>query len=767
MTAQKIVHESGTLHVTGKAVYIDDMNVPENTLFGLVVTSTIARGRVLSFDLTEAKKVSGVLAVLSYQDIPGHNQMGAVAHDETVLVKDSIEFIGQALFLIAAKNQDAAYLAAKKIKLETESLPPVVTIEDSMKMDWKLAPSVVMQQGDIKQGFETSKYILEDTIHSGAQEHWYLETQVAYAVPGENDEMKVYSSTQHPSETQALIAEVLGIGRHHVEVETRRLGGAFGGKETQANMVAIWASLLANNTRQPVKIRLFRDDDQKMTGKRHPFLTRYKIGFNDQGMIQAYEVNFNANAGYSTDLSMAILARARTHAENSYFIPNIHIESTAWKTNTASNTAFRGFGGPQGIFAIESAIEKIALHLKKDAAEIRFKNFYQLHDKNITPYGEVVENNRLFTIWKKITKSSAYIERKRIVDQFNEEHEFVKRGISLMPVKFGISFNTPFLNQAGALVNIYTDGTVLVNHGGIEMGQGLHTKMGQVAADELGIDLDNVKVNATNTSKVPNTSATAASSGADLNGMAVKNATDQLKWRMFEFLRDGNGGISIQKYEDLIFENNQVFSRKNPAERIKFIDLINQLYLNRISLSAQGYYRTPDLYFDKDTQKGRPFHYFVFGMSVSEIELDVLTGKHTILRTDILHDTGLSINPNLDKGQIEGAFIQSVGWCTTEECRWDKNGNLLNHSPDTYKIPGIKDIPEIFNVELLENAPNPNTIKQSKAVGEPPFIHGLSVFFAIQYAVSAVHNHCFPVQLSIPATHEKIVLAIKKMGAVR
>jgi xanthine dehydrogenase molybdopterin binding subunit len=686
--------------------------------------------------------------------------MGAIVSDETVLVSDTIQFIGQALFLIAAENKRLAKLAADAIQIEIEEYTPIVTLEDAMAQNNKLHDTLVMNRGDIVQGLADSKHIIEATAESGAQEHWYLETQVALAVPGEYNEMKVYSSTQHPSETQALVAEVLNVGRHEVVVETRRLGGAFGGKETQANMIAIWASLLAKTTSRPVKIRLFRDDDQKMTGKRHPFKTDYKIGFNDEGIINAYQVQFNANAGYSYDLSLAILARARTHAENAYYIPNIKIESTAYKTNLPSNTAFRGFGGPQGIYAIEDAIERIAHYLGIDAAEIRYRNFYQQNTKNTTPFGEVVEHNHLNVIWEQINEDADYLNRKKKVDEFNQENEYVKRGISLTPVKFGISFNTPYLNQAGALVNIYTDGTVLVNHGGIEMGQGLHTKIRQIVAAELGIAYDLVKVNATITSTVPNTSATAASSGTDLNGMAAKNATDKLKKRMVAYL--GKKWPDAQP-ENIVFEQGNVFDKENVINNIDFPQLVKEVYLARISLSAQGFYKTPNLSFNKETQQGRPFHYFVFGMAVSEIELDILTGLHRIIRSDILHDAGKSLNNTIDLGQIEGAFVQGVGWCTTEEIKWDKKGNMLNHSPDTYKIPGVRNIPEIFNVKLLKNVPNPNTIKQSKAVGEPPFIHALSVFFALSYAVASVKNHQFYPNLSIPATNEKMVLAVEEL----
>ncbi len=756
-------HESSNMHVTGKATFIDDMLLPVNNLYGHVVTTKIARGKLKTFSIKNALDVPGVKCILSHKDIPGTNQMGLLVEDEPILVNEDIDFIGQALFIIAATNETAALKAEKLIEYETEELKPIITIEDSIKNNWNHHATITMEQGDIDDGFADSPFVIEDTIESGAQEHWYLETQVAVSIPNENNDFKVYSSTQHPSETQELVAKALGLAKHKVEIETRRIGGGFGGKETQANMVAIWASLLANKTQQTIKFRLNRIEDQTITGKRHPFLTNYKIGFNEQGEILAYKVDFNANAGYSLDLSLPILARARTHAENAYYIPNIKIDSTCWKTNLPSNTAFRGFGAPQGIFAIEYAIEQIAQKLQKDAAEIRKLNFYKENSNNTTPYGQQVKNNRLHLIFEELIRSSDYYKRKESVNEFNSKNAYKKRGIAVTPVKFGISFNTPFLNQAGSLVNIYTDGSVLVNHGGIEMGQGLYTKIQQIVSVELGIVNASVKVNATNTSKVPNTSATAASSGTDLNGMAALNGVKIIKERLALLLCniwdiDKNSISNLDSY--FIYSEERITDPDKMENSLPFVEVIKRAYLERISLSAQGFYATPNLSFNKETQKGNPFHYFVFGLSISEIELDILTGRHLIIQTDILHDAGNSINADIDKGQIEGAFIQGVGWCTTEEIKWNEKGVMLNNSPDTYKIPGVRDIPNIFNVQLLKNSPNLNTVNKSKAVGEPPFIHGLSVFFAIDYAVSSVFNHLKKTNLMIPATNEKILTII-------
>ncbi|MCK4664136.1 MAG: xanthine dehydrogenase molybdopterin binding subunit [Bacteroidales bacterium] len=761
---KKVYHESGKFHVSGEAVYIDDMAVNDQLLFGYIYASPYAYAKIKSYDINKARKIDGIHAILSYKDIPGENQMGPVIHDEVVLAENEVNFIGQAIFIIAAENEDIARKAAKMIEVEYEILEPVLTIEDSAKKGMLLQQPRKIECGNTNEAFKKAENIIEGTLETGAQEHWYLETHVCLSVPGEGNEIIAYSSTQNPAETQALIAEVLNIPKMEVEVIMRRMGGAFGGKETQANHYAIWSALLCKKTNRPVKIRLFRDEDQKTTGKRHPFLINYKAAFDNNGIISAVEVELNANGGSSNDLTMAILERAMMHAENSYYIPNMKIIGKAWKTNLPSNTAFRGFGGPQGMAYIETIIDIIARKLNKDAAEIRYKNFFGINERNITPYGQKVENNRLYLIWDQLIKSSDYFNRRKQIEEYNNKNEFTKKGIAITPLKFGISFTTAFLNQAGALVNIYKDGTVLANHGGTEMGQGLHTKMKQIAATELGIDIENVKVNATNTSKVPNTSATAASSGTDMNGMAVKDATKKLKKRIATVLAEEfnkNSKTKLSKPENLIFENNFIYDKNNPDNKISFKEAVLKTYLSRVSLSATGFYKTPGVYFDREIGKGNPFFYYAFGMAVTEVQLDILTGSHKILRTDILHDAGKSINENIDIGQVEGAFIQGVGWCTTEECKIDEKGNLLNHSPDTYKIPGIQDIPSDFRVALLQGAPQPNTIRQSKAVGEPPFMLAFSGWLAIKDAISSVGNHKYEPDFSLPATNEVILLSIE------
>ncbi|MFZ4412601.1 MAG: xanthine dehydrogenase molybdopterin binding subunit [Bacteroidales bacterium] len=763
---KSIYHDSAIKHVSGKSIYINDMQAASGMLHGKVVYSPYAHARILSFKLEKARQLNGVHAILSYKDIPGINQMGPVIHDEPCLAIDSVHFIGQAVFLIAADSKEIALNAKKLIEIEYEILKPVTTLEEAIANNQLLSDARVIHRGNADEAMQSAKHVLKGCLKTGAQEHWYLETQCSHCIPDELNEMMVYSSTQNPSETQAIVAEVLGVSRNEVVVEVRRMGGAFGGKETQGNHTAAWAALLANHTRRPVKIHLSRDDDQIMTGKRHRFSSDYEIGFDDNGMITAYKVFLNADAGATADLSMAILERAVLHADNAYFIPNISVIGKAWKTNLPSNTAFRGFGGPQGIAVIENAIDSIARFLKKDAIEIRYQNFYGLTNRNTTHYEEKVENNHLFKIYDQLIQTSDYNKRRAEILAFNSGNEFYKRGMALCPVKFGISFTTAFLNQAGALVNIYQDGTVIVNHGGTEMGQGLHTKMQQIAAIELGIAPEYVKVNASNTSKVPNTSATAASSGSDLNGMAVKNAIDTIKLRLIETaIKEFNKiqDLNPSKTEDICFYNNYVFDNLHPDRKLLFKDVVKLSYFQQTSLSSTGFYKTPGIYYNRETGKGHPFHYYSFGMAVSEVELDILTGYHKILRTDILHDTGKSINEAIDIGQIEGGFMQGVGWCTTEDIKWDANGKLLNHSPDTYKIPSVQDIPADFRTALLKDAPHFSTIHQSKAVGEPPLMLAFSVWLAIKDAISALGNHEIDPEFSLPASNEVILKSIEKI----
>lgn len=765
---KQIPHDSAHKHVSGESVYVDDIPVSDQLLTGKVVYSPYAHARIKSFDLRAARQLSGVHAVLCFEDIPGNNQLGAIVHDEPCLAESHVNFIGQAVFLIAAENDALCRRAEKLITIKYEPLDAILNIESAMAKNSLMGDERKIDCGDAEQALKSSAHTIKGELFTGAQEHWYLETQAALCIPGEGKEMTVISSTQSPSETQAIIAGLLNIPRNEVVVEVRRMGGAFGGKETQGHHIAGWAALLAQAVKRPVKIRLFRDDDQIMTGKRHPFLIKYEAGFDERGIISAVKVEQNSDGGAATDLSFAILERAMLHADNAYYIPNMSVKGRVWKTNIPSNTAFRGFGGPQGMAAMETIIDRIARFLHKDSAEIRYKNFYGINERNITPYGQTVENNHLFILYEQLMESSQYKKRRKDIDSFNSQNEFYKKGLAITPVKFGISFTTAFLNQAGALVNIYQDGTVLVNHGGTEMGQGLDTKIQQIAAAELGVSLDKIKLSPTNTSKVPNTSPTAASTGTDLNGMAVRSAMEKLKIRISNVIADHfnkNNSDNLSKPENIVFKNDWIYDSQNPARKISFVEAIPVCYVNQISLSATGYYRTPDINFDRQKGKGKPFHYFAFGMAVTEVLLDTLTGCHEIVCADILHDVGDSINPGLDIGQIEGAYIQGVGWCTTEECKWDEKGSLLNHSPDTYKIPSVKDIPKDFRSKLIEGVPNPGTIRKSKAVGEPPFMLAFSAWLAIKDAVSAVANHQFEPEFSLPATNEVILLSIEKLKA--
>lgn len=761
-------HDSARKHVTGDSVFINDIQISQ-LLLGKVVFSAHAHARILDIDLSEALKINGVKAILTAKDIPGKNQMGPVIHDEPCLVEKEVTFIGQAIALIAAENEEAATEAARLIRVDYEPLEAILDLETAMAKNNRIDAERKIERGNADVALKAAPYKFGGTLKTGAQEHWYLETQTSLAIPGEGKEMNLFSSSQNPAETQTIVAEVLGIQKNEVEVEVKRMGGAFGGKETQGNHVAAWAALLANATRRPVKIHLFRDDDQVMTGKRHRFLSNYEIGFDEKGLILAYKVELNADAGSSADLSLAILSRAMLHAENAFYIPDILIRGNAWKTNHPSNTAFRGFGGPQGMAVIENAIDRIARFLKKDAAEIRYLNFYQKEKNNVTPYGQKVINNHLSRMYEKLILSSDYVKRRKETNRFNRENEFYKKGLSLTPVKFGISFTTAFLNQAGALVNIYTDGTVLVNHGGTEMGQGLHAKIAAIASEELGLSPEMVKVNATNTSRVPNTSATAASSGSDLNGMAVKNAIDILKSRIAEvaaaeFVTRFKDDKTIK--ENIVFENNYLSDKENSIRKISFSEILKIAYLKQVSLSSTGFYKTPGIFFDKEKGQGTPFYYYAFGMAVSEVMIDTLTGMHTLIRTDIVHDVGDSLVEGIDLGQIRGGFVQGVGWCTTEEMKWDGNGNQLTHSPDTYKIPTVNDIPRDFRVEILKDIPNPGTIRKSKAVGEPPFMLALSVWLAIKDAISSVGNHEKEPDFGLPATYEVILLSAEKLRKV-
>ncbi|QFI70231.1 xanthine dehydrogenase molybdopterin binding subunit [Sinorhizobium alkalisoli] len=752
-------HESGHKHVTGTAEYIDDISEPAGTLHGYLGLSERAHAEILSIDFGAVTSSPGVIGIVTSRDIPGENDISpAHKHDDPVFATDKVEFHGQPVFAVIATTRDAARRAAAKVRIEYRDLPHVTDVVEAAAANYPLVVDPLkLERGDIEAGFAKSRHVVEGEMRIGGQDHFYLEGHISLAIPGEDDEVTVFASTQHPSETQHMVAQVLGVPSNAVTVNIRRMGGAFGGKETQANLFAAAAALAAKKFGRAVKLRPDRDDDMTATGKRHDFHVGYKIGFDDEGHIEAVDAVFAARCGFSADLSGPVTDRALFHADNCYFYPNVRLRSRPQKTNTVSNTAFRGFGGPQGMVGGERMIEDIAYTLGKDPLEIRKLNFYGGEGRNLTPYHQTVEDNIIGRIIGELETSADYAARRRAVLAFNRENHVVRRGIALTPVKFGISFTKTEYNQAGALIHVYTDGSIQLNHGGTEMGQGLHTKVAQVVADEFQVDLDCIKVTATSTGKVPNTSATAASSGSDLNGMAAANAAQQIKARLVRFAADRYGLSEA----DVAFEPNMV---RVGAERIAFADLIKSAYAARVQLSAAGFYKTPKIHWDRSEGKGRPFYYFAYGASCSEVSVDTLTGEYQVERTDILHDVGRSLNPALDLGQVEGAFVQGMGWLTTEELWWDAKGRLRTHAPSTYKIPLASDRPRVFNVRLAEWSVNrEETIRRSKAVGEPPFMLGISVLEAISMAAASVAGYRIPPRIDAPATPERVLMAIERL----
>jgi len=751
-----IAHDSAILHVTGEAVYVDDIREPAGLLHVCCGVSSCAHGRIQQMDLSRVAAFPGVVSVITAQDLPGKNDISPMhTHDEEILCSGEIHFHGQVLFAVAADSREIARRAVRLAEIEVEELPAVLDYDEAMKHKSWVAEPHEMRRGDPAQAIEQSAHRLQGELRLGGQDHFYLEGQASMAVPLEDGDMLIYSSTQHPSELQHLVAQALGRADNAVTVEVRRMGGAFGGKETQAAQWAIIAALLADRTGRPAKLRLDRDDDMISTGKRHPFRIRYDVGFDEQGRIEGIELDLAALCGMSADLSAPINDRAMFHSDNGYYLPHVRIRSYRCRTNTVSNTALRGFGGPQGMMGIERVIDVIAAQLGKDPLEVRLVNLYGGEGRNITPYHMLVEDNVLPELMQDLAESSAYAQRREQIVAFNQQSTVIRRGIALTPVKFGISFTTSFLNQAGALVHVYKDGSIHLNHGGTEMGQGLFIKVAQVVADAFGVDLDKVKITATHTGKVPNTSATAASSGSDMNGMAALNAVNKIKKRLVHFAGKKYG----VGQEEVHFIDGQV--RVGEHSRT-FPELIMEAYLGRVSLSATGYYRTPKIWYDRDTARGRPFLYFAYGAAVTEVEVDTLTGENRIRRVDILHDVGRSLNPAIDMGQIEGGFVQGAGWLTTEELWWDGSGALRTHAPSTYKIPVSSDVPEEFNVRIWEPGVNREpTIHRSKAVGEPPLMLAISVHSAINQAIASMAPGRALPSLDAPATPERILMCIR------
>ncbi len=756
-----VVHDSAALHVSGEAAYVDDIPELPGTLQVYIAMSERAHARIASLDVSAVRDAPGVACVLTAGDIPGENDASPVAHDDPVFAEDKVEYVGQSIFAVAAESVADARAAAKLARVEYEDLPALISIDEALAEDADLptAPPHEMRLGDADAAIASAPHRLEGTVQIGGQDHFYLEGQVAYAVPGEAGDMLVHSSTQHPSEVQHNVAKVLGLPDNAVTVELRRMGGGFGGKESQPALMAAIAALVARKTGRPAKVRLDRDDDMEMTGKRHDFRIDYAVGFDNDGRIKGVRFDQAARCGYSADLSAAIADRAMFHADNAYRLNNAHIRSRRMKTHTVSNTAFRGFGGPQGMVGIERVIDAIAFKLGKDPLDVRRANFYPAEGGGITPYHMEVTDSVIGEMVDALEASSNYRARRKAVRAFNATSPILKKGIALTPVKFGISFTTKHLNQAGALVHVYKDGSVHLNHGGTEMGQGLFTKVAQVVAEEFQIDLSHVKITATTTAKVPNTSATAASSGSDLNGMAARNAARTIKHRIIAF--------AAEKYkvreEQVVFLPNRV---RVGNEEMRFADLVAEAYLGRVSLSSTGFYATPEIHYDRDQARGRPFFYFAYGAAVSEVVIDTLTGENRVLSVDILHDAGRSLNPAVDMGQIEGGFIQGLGWLTTEELWWDEAGKLRTHAPSTYKIPTANDRPDKMTIRIWDKGVNRSeTIYRSKAVGEPPLMLALSAFSALVDAVAAAGDYKVFPHLDTPATPERILMAVEDVLA--
>ena len=750
---KNIEHESAVKHVTGKAIYTDDISEPKNLLHAVIGYSNCSKGVIKKIDYKDVLSSEGVVDIITEKDIEGINDVGPIFKGDKIFTSKNIEYYGQPIFAVIAKTNNLAKKAALKVKIDLKISKPIVSIEEALKKKSFVLKPKHLTRGDIKDGFKKSDNILKGKLYSGGQDHFYLEGQIAMTIPQEDNNFLVYSSTQHPSETQQIIGKVLKQNYNSIHVIVRRIGGGFGGKETQSFLFAAITSIAAKKLSKPVKLRVDRDDDMIMTGKRHDFLFDYEVGFNNSGEILALKIMMASRCGISPDLSGAINDRAIYHIDNAYFLPNIEINSYRCKTNTVSNTAFRGFGGPQGMFCIENIIENIAQKLNREASEIRKINFYKDKIKNTTHYGMKITDNVIEDIFNKLIKKSNYKKRKAEINNFNKKNKVLKKGIAITPVKFGISFTTTHLNQGGALVHIYTDGSIHLNHGGIEMGQGLMTKLALVASNEFGLNYENIKISSTDTEKVPNTSASAASATTDINGAAIVNAINNIKSGLNEFIYDYFKTNSKIKYE-----NNFVYFDKR---KISFKELINTAYLNRIPLSSSGFYKTDKINVNTKTLQGRPFLYFTYGAAVTEVIIDKLTGENKILQVDIIHDVGNSINKRIDKGQIEGGYIQGLGWLTTEEVSWKSNGVLTTHSPSTYKIPTAGETPFKFNVEIYDRGFNKEkVINRSKAVGEPPFMLAISSFIALKDAVYNANKGKNSENLIAPATAENILKSL-------
>jgi xanthine dehydrogenase large subunit len=754
---RKIPHESAAKHVSGEAVYVDDRLEFPNQLHLYARLSDRPHARILSIDTAPCYQIPGVRIAITSQDVPGQLDIGAVAPGDPLLADGKVDYVGQPVIAVAANSLETARRAAMAAIIEYEDLEAVLSVEDALNKKHFVLDSHQHKRGDAARALASAPRRLQGRLHIGGQEHFYLETQISSVIPTEDDGMIVYTSSQNPTEVQKLVAEVLGVPMHKVVIDMRRMGGGFGGKETQAAGPACLCAVVARLTGQPAKMRLPRVDDMMMTGKRHPFYVEYDVGFDDNGRLHGIDLMLAGNCGYSPDLSGSIVDRAMFHSDNAYYLGDATVTGHRCKTNTASNTAYRGFGGPQGMVAIEYIMDDIARTLGKDPLDVRKHNYYGKTERNVTHYYQTVEDNMLDEMTAELEASSEYQQRRQAITAFNRASSVLKKGIALTPVKFGISFTATFLNQAGALVHVYTDGSIHLNHGGTEMGQGLNTKVAQIVAEEFQVEIERIQITATNTDKVPNTSPTAASSGTDLNGKAAQNAARTIRGRLVTFAATH---FKVSE-EDIEFRNSHVRIRD---QVMPFDELIQLAYFNQISLSSTGFYRTPKIYYDRDQARGRPFYYYAYGAACSEVLLDTLTGEYRMLRTDILHDVGASLNPAIDIGQVEGGFVQGMGWLTMEELSWNAQGKLATNSPASYKIPAVADMPADLRVRLVENRKNPeDTVFHSKAVGEPPFMLGISVWCALKDAIASVADYRFSPHVDAPATPERVLWGVEQM----
>jgi len=792
IVGKAIPHESAVEHVTGSALYTDDLlgRYP-GLLHAWPVQAPHAHARILKLDVSGAYSVPSVVKVLTAQDVPGKNDSGV--RDDEPIFPSEVMYYAQAVCWVLGEAEEAARLGAEKVQVEYEPLPAIINLKDAVAQGSFQGSTLHAKRGDAEAALREAPRVLEGELEHGGQEHFYLETHATIAHLDEAGTLFLQCSTQHPAETQAVMSYVLGIPKNQIVVQCLRMGGGFGGKESQANPWAAAAALGAYLTKRPVRTRLNRLQDMTLSGKRHPFYSRWKVGFNDEGQLLALQMELYADGGWSLDLSEPVLARAVVHADNAYYIPHMDVLGKVCKTHKTSQTAFRGFGGPQGMLFIEDIVDRVARTLGLPPHVVRERNFYGTGAEEqggglslpplltgedsqrgvggidsepnpetyTTHYGEIIKDyERIGLIWEDLKASSNFEQRRAEIEAFNAKNPHQKRGLAITPVKFGISFNLTAYNQAGALVLVYQDGSVQVNHGGTEMGQGLHTKMMQVAAHTLGIPLGQVRLMPTRTDKVPNTSATAASSGADLNGGAVKDACEKLKGRL--------AAVAAQEFgvnaQDIVFEDGKIWSIWSPDKTLKFSEVVKKAYNQRVQLFADGFYRTPGLHWDKNKMWGKPFHYFAFGASVSEVEVDGFTGAYSIRRVDILHDVGDSLSPLVDQGQVEGGFIQGLGWLTLEDLRWDARGQVATRSASTYKLPSFSELPEVFNVRLLPRATNSDVVYGSKAVGEPPLMLAFSVREALRDAVAAFGEGGM-VELASPATPEAVYWAIERVRA--